>query len=163
MSSSTTGAAQPQRASGETPNPWLRLLCSCSLVSLVLAAAGSAAGGAVSGLAAAASVAAAVALVVVFFGITLLIGHVVGLRNPRAALGAFMFGYVVKVVGFGAVVFLLGTPAWVDAAWFIGASVGTVIAWQATEMIVFSRLRFQLYDDGAPDADSQERGAREAA
>lgn len=163
MSANGTGEAQPRRVAGETPQPWLRLLRSCSLVALVLAAAGSAAAGLISGLPAVASVVSAILLVVVFFGITLIIGHVVGLRNPRAALGAFMVGYIVKVVGFGAVVFLLGTPAWVDGAWFIGAAVAAVIVWQATEMIVFSRLRFQLYDDEPAAAPSPERGVHGAA
>ncbi|WP_146009036.1 hypothetical protein [Zhihengliuella halotolerans] len=163
MSANSTGEAQPRRAAGETPQPWLRILRSCSLVSLALVVAGGVAAGLISGLPAVASVASAILLVLVFFGITLLIGHYVGLRNPRAALGAFMLGYIVKVVGFGAVVFLVGTPAWVDGAWFVGAAVAAVIGWQATEMIVFSRLRFQLYDDEPVSDGARERGARGAA
>ncbi|GAA3692539.1 hypothetical protein GCM10022377_01200 [Zhihengliuella alba] len=147
-----------QRAAGETPQPWLKLLRVCSIASagiaLVLAAAGAIAAGGEAAL----SAVGAVALVLVFFGITLLIGHVVGRRNPRAALGAFMFGYLIKVVGFGAVVFLLGAPAWLDRLWFLIGGVAGVVVWQATELTVFARFRFQLYDDESAPADGGDRG-----
>ncbi|WP_309082091.1 hypothetical protein [Zhihengliuella sp.] len=146
------GARIP-RAAGETPQPWLTLLRACSLASVGLAAALAIAGLLAAGIEAALSAIGAVVLVLVFFGITLLIGHVVGRRNPRAALGAFMFGYLIKVVGFGAAVFLLGTPDWIDRLWFLIGGVAGVVVWQATELIVFSRLRFQLYDDESAPAD----------
>ncbi|MBG6083639.1 hypothetical protein [Zhihengliuella flava] len=156
MSQTRADAAMRPSAAGETTQPWLRLLRASALVITIATVAAILPAGLISGLNAVYSVLAAAALVVVFFGITLLIGHFVGLRHPRAALGAFMAGYLVKVVGFGAVVFLMGTPDWLVREWFLGAAVGAVIVWQATEMVVFSRFRFQLYDDGAS---AGERGA----
>lgn len=160
MSQTRADAQKRPTAAGETSQPWLRLLRASSLVIAVATVAAILPAALISGVNAVLSVAAAAALVVVFFGITLLIGHFVGLRHPRAAMGAFMAGYLVKVVGFGAVVFLLGTPEWLARGWFLGAAVGAVIVWQATEMVVFSRFRFQLYDDGAQ---SGERGAHGVA
>jgi ATP synthase protein I len=88
----------------------------------------------------------------VFFGISLLIGHYVGRSNPSGAIGAFLAAYVVKVVGFGAIVFILGAPAWLDRMWFFVAAVAGVVIWQGAEVFAFSRIRHQLYADPADDA-----------
>lgn len=88
------------------------------------------------------------ALVVAFFGISLLIGHYAGRTNPSGALGLFAVTYAIKVVGFAAVLFFLGTPGWLDRTWFFSGALATVIAWQVAEVIAFSRLRTPLYDDG---------------
>lgn len=146
--------AKSPSASGETPGPWLAILRKCFVATAVASAAAAAAAYFAAGPAAAGSVAAAAVLVVVFFGSSLLIGHVVGRRNPSAALGAFMVGYVVKVVGFGAVAFLVGAPAWLDKDWFMWSAVGTVVLWQAVELFAFSKVRLRIYNDPEPAADS---------
>jgi ATP synthase protein I len=87
------------------------------------------------------------ALVVLFFAISLLIGHVVGRRNPSGAIGAFIATYVLKVVGFGAALFIIGTPDWLQTTWFFIAAVVSVVVWQITEVFTFSRVRYQIYDD----------------
>jgi len=92
------------------------------------------------------------ALVVVFFAISLLVGHFVGRRNPSGAIGAFIATYVLKVVGFGAALFLIGTPDWLDTTWFFVAAVVAVVAWQAAEVFAFSRVRYQIYDDASENA-----------
>ncbi|EMY34649.1 hypothetical protein D477_008338 [Arthrobacter crystallopoietes BAB-32] len=104
------------------------------------------------------------ALVVVFFGISLLVGHVVGQRNPSGAIGAFIATYILKVVGFGAALFLIGTPEWLDTTWFFIAAVAAVVVWQVAEVHAFSRVRYQIYDDqastpnGAPRKDGRHAG-----
>lgn len=145
-----SAAGQPRvpRASGETPGPWLAILRLCSAVAAVLVALLCGAAGLLVGSGAAASALAGGVLVVVFFGVSLLIGHWVGRRNPSAALGAFMAGYAVKVVLLGVLAFAFGAPAWLDGTWFLIAVVSTVVLWQAAELYAFSKLRFHLYGSG---------------
>lgn len=139
--------ARAVRESGETPAPWLSILRKCSAVTgaaavLVAIVAWSAAGPAAAG-----SSLAAAAVVIVFFGISLGIGHLVGRRNPSAAFGAFMIGYVVKVVVLGVLAFSLGTPAWLNGTWLLVGVISAVVIWQVVELHAFSRLRLQLYND----------------
>lgn len=89
-------------------------------------------------------------VVMTFFGLSLLVGHVVSLRMPGAVMGAFVMTYFVKVVGFAAVLLALGTPTWLDKPWFAGAAVAAVLLWQATEVVIFSKQRFLFFDE--PDA-----------
>jgi ATP synthase protein I len=133
--------------SGPTASPWLDILRKCLAVTgagalLLCAAAGLTAGGG-----GAFSAAFGYAVVAAFFGISLLIGHFAGKTNPSGALGLFAVTYAIKVVGFAAVLFVLGTPAWLERTWFFGAAVGTVVLWQIVEVYVFSKARHQLYND----------------
>jgi ATP synthase protein I len=146
------GARAPLSASGPTVSPWLSILAKAAsaagagtLVVMGLGfmiAGGNAALGALLGA----------ALVVVFFAISLLVGHYVGRSNPSGAIGAFIATYVLKVVGFGAVLFLIGTPAWLDTTWFFVAAVVAVVVWQAAEVFAFSRVRYQIYGDSQENA-----------
>ncbi|GER24187.1 hypothetical protein NCCP1664_26820 [Zafaria cholistanensis] len=148
-------------ASGATPGPWLAILRTCLVATAVLVAVLAAAAGLVSGsLAGAASAVAGGLLVAVFFGISLLVGHLVGRRNPSAALGAFLAGYVIKVLGFGVLAFGVGRPEWLDTLWFFVAAVASVVVWQAAELRAFSKLRLRLYDEPADGPAPQEGGAR---
>lgn len=134
-------------ASGPTGSLWLRILLRCAAVTgsaLVLAAVVALL---MHGGSAVASAAFGYAIVALFFGVSLLIGHVVGRSNPSGALGIFIVTYAIKVVGFAAVLFVIGAPAWLDRPWFFGSAVGTVILWQMVEVAVFSRARHQLYND----------------
>jgi ATP synthase protein I len=90
------------------------------------------------------------ALVLVFFGISLLIGHLVGRNNPSGAVGLFVATYFVKVVGFAVVLFALGTPEWLHGRWFLIGAVVAVIVWQGAEVWGFSKARLQIYNDPAP-------------
>ncbi|WP_298251472.1 hypothetical protein [uncultured Arthrobacter sp.] len=147
-----TGAGHPTLigASNPTPSPWLGILARSALAGgatgLVLAAAAflAATPGAVL------SALLGSGLVMVFFAISLLIGHFVGASNPSGALGLFVLTYAVKVVGFGAVLFLFGTPAWLESTWFFISALSTVITWQIAEVVAFSRIRTLLYDETAP-------------
>jgi len=86
-------------------------------------------------------------LVMTFFGLSLLVGHIFSKRMPTAVMGVFVMTYFVKVVGFAAVLFALGTPTWLDKPWFAGAAVASVLLWQATEVVVFSKQRFLLFNE----------------
>ncbi|WP_315913102.1 hypothetical protein [Arthrobacter sp. lap29] len=88
-------------------------------------------------------------LVIAFFGLSLLVGHLFSKRMPGAVMGIFVMTYFVKVVGFAAVLFALGTPTWLNKSWFAGAAVAAVLLWQATEVIIFSKQRFLIFDESA--------------
>ncbi|MDQ0101211.1 ATP synthase protein I [Paenarthrobacter nicotinovorans] len=95
-------------------------------------------------------------LVMLFFGISLLIGHFVGRSNPSGAVGLFVATYFIKVVGFAVVLFVLGAPDWLHARWFLIGAVVAVVFWQAAEIYGFSKARLQIYNDpadpkGGPD------------
>ncbi|MCG2623991.1 hypothetical protein LVY72_19035 [Arthrobacter sp. I2-34] len=146
-----SSAAPAVAAAGPTSSPWLKILARsaaaagvCSLLVILAAFL-------LAGAAGAASAVLGAGLVIVFFGISLLIGHFVGRSNPSGAIGAFLAAYVIKVVGFGAMVFILGAPAWLDRVWFFVAAVAGVVVWQGAELFAFSRIRHQIYADPADD------------
>ncbi len=86
-------------------------------------------------------------LVMAFFGLSLLAGHLFARTRPEAVMGIFIMTYFVKVLGFGAVLFYLGTPGWLNRPWFAGAAVACVLIWQATEVVIFSKQRFLFFND----------------
>ncbi|GGH94144.1 hypothetical protein ACFFGR_09835 [Arthrobacter liuii] len=86
-------------------------------------------------------------LVMLFFGISLLIGHFVGRNNPSGAIGVFVATYFIKVVGFAVVLFVVGAPAWLHGRWFVIGAVVAVVLWQAAEIHSFSKARLQIYND----------------
>lgn len=144
-------AASAVAASGATASPWLKILAACSAASAVLLLLTALAGWLVAGPAAAASALFGGAVVILFFAVSLLIGHVMGRRNPSGAIGVFILTYLVKVVGFAAVLFAFGRPEWLDGAWFLGAAVATVVVWQAAEVFAFSRTRHLLYSESGQE------------
>lgn len=93
-------------------------------------------------------------LVMAFFGLSLLVGHIFSKRMPRAVISIFFMTYFVKVVGFAAVLFAVGTPDWLNKPWFLAGAVVCVLLWQATEVVIFSRQRFLLFDDSADSSDA---------
>lgn len=152
--------AHAVRESGATPSPWLSILRQCALFTGIAVVVTALVALAVAGPAAAGSALGAGAVVIAFFGISLGIGHVVGRRNPSAAFGGFIIGYVVKVVVLGVLAFGLGTPAWLDGTWLLIGVVATVVIWQIVELRAFSRLRLQLYNDPLPPTPTDEGGNR---
>ena len=133
--------------SGPTPSLWLKLLKVSSLaaaagliVTAVPALLMDGAPGAVStilgGL-----------LVMVFFGISLLVGHYVGRNNPSGAIGLFVATYFVKVVGFAVVLFAIGRPEWLHSRWFVIGALVAVVLWQVAELYGFSKARLQTFND----------------
>lgn len=134
-------------ASGPTGSLWLRILLRCAALtgSALVLAAGTAL--VLHGGSAAASAVFGYVVVVLFFSVSLLVGHYVGRSNPSGALGIFIITYAIKVVGFAAVLFFIGAPDWLDRGWFFGSAVGAVVLWQIVEVVVFARARHQLYHD----------------
>ncbi|MGJ3188685.1 hypothetical protein FQP90_10125 [Paenarthrobacter nitroguajacolicus] len=142
--------------SGETSNLWLRLLFLSSVASLAGLAITSIVAALMNGGQGALSATFGGGLVMVFFAISLLIGHFVGRNNPSGAVGLFVATYFVKVVGFAVVLFAIGTPAWLHGRWFLIGAVVAVVLWQAAEIYGFSKARLQIYNDpadpkGGPD------------
>jgi ATP synthase protein I len=86
-------------------------------------------------------------LVMLFFAISLLVGHFMGRNNPSGAIGLFVATYFVKVVGFAVVLFVVGAPAWLHGRWFLTGAVATVVLWQVAEVYGFSKARLQIYND----------------
>lgn len=137
----------PVGATGPTKSLWLHLLklsSAAAAAGLVLCAVPAAV---VDGAAGAASSSLGGLLVMLFFGISLLVGHFVGRNNPSGAIGAFVATYFIKVVGFAAVLFVVGAPQWLDGRWFVAGAVTAVVLWQAAELYGFSKARLQIYND----------------
>ncbi|NVM94052.1 hypothetical protein G6034_03825 [Arthrobacter sp. AETb3-4] len=137
----------PVQVAGPSATPWLNILNKCLLVAAAATVALAAAAFIVSGWSGAGSVVLGSVVVVAFFGLSLLVGHVYGRKNPSGAIGVFMVTYLVKVVGFAVVLFTLGAPTWLNGPWFAAAGVVVVLLWQGTEVVTFSRQRLQLYND----------------
>ncbi|HBH58169.1 MAG TPA: hypothetical protein DDY41_08510, partial [Arthrobacter bacterium] len=93
-------------------------------------------------------------LVMLFFAISLLVGHFMGRSNPSGAIGMFVATYFIKVVGFAVVLFVIGAPAWLLSRWFVIGAVATVVLWQAAEIYAFSKARLQIYNDPEPEEPS---------
>lgn len=149
--SAVNGAARGQiPASGPSTSPSANILKKCLLVGvgglvvmMVLALVFTDAHGVL-------SVVFGSLLVMAFFGLSLLVGHIVAKRKPKAVMNAFFLSYIVKVFGFAAVLLSLGVPTWLNKPWFAGAAVASVLLWQATEVVVFSKQRFLLFNEDAP-------------
>lgn len=134
-------------ASGPTASLWLYLLkisAAAAAVGLVLCGATAMF---LNGGAAVLSSALGGLLVMLFFGISLLVGHFVGRSNPSGAIGVFVATYFIKVVGFAIVMFVLGAPQWLQGRWFVAGAVVAVVLWQAAEIYGFSKVRLQIYND----------------
>ncbi|WP_246036145.1 hypothetical protein [Sinomonas susongensis] len=126
---------------------WLRLAGLCTGTTAALDAILAIVAWVATGPAAAGSVAFAAVVVIAFFAISLLVGHFVGRRNPAGAIGMFAVVYLIKIVGFAAVLIWMGTPNWINPPWFGAAGIVTVVVWQAVELWGFSRVRLQIFND----------------
>ncbi|MDQ6740168.1 MAG: hypothetical protein M3021_07330, partial [Actinomycetota bacterium] len=99
-SSATGGQVPPGRivVSGPTSSPWLRILAYCSVSAVAVVVTLTAVSAVTSGGMGVLSVLFGAAVVVLFFAISLLVGHFVGRKNPSGAIGVFLVTYLVKVV-----------------------------------------------------------------
>ena len=137
--------------SGSPKSPWLGLAATCSAASATTAAILAIVAFVVGGTGAGGSVLFSAVMVIAFFALSLVAGHIAGRNNPSGAIGVFAVVYVVKIVGFAALLLWLGKPAWIVGPWFGAAGIMTVVVWQVVEVLAFSRLRLQIFDD-APAA-----------
>ncbi|RKO26806.1 hypothetical protein D7Z96_03265 [Pseudarthrobacter phenanthrenivorans] len=137
----------PVGASGPTPTLWLDLLKRSSIAAAAGLAVCAIAAAALNGSSGALSSTLGGLLVMLFFGISLLVGHFVGRSNPSGAIGVFVATYFIKVVGFAVVLFAIGAPQWLHSRWFVAGAVTAVVLWQAAEIHGFSKARLQIYND----------------
>lgn len=142
-----------------TPSLWLRLLFLSSTAAVLGLAALSLAAAVANGPKGLASAATGGMLVIVFFAISLLIGHFVGKNNPSGAIGLFVASYFIKVVGFAVALFAIGRPEWLDGRWFVAGAVTAVVTWQVAEIIGFRKARLQIYNDPSPLKDASDAEA----
>ena len=147
-----SAARPPIEASGPTASPSWNILKKCLLVDGIAVVIMVVAAFVFTDLDGVISVLFGSLLVMAFFGLSLFVGHLFSKRMPSAVMGIFVITYFVKVVGFAAVLFALGTPTWLNKPWFAGAAVVAVLAWQATEVVIFSKQRFLLFDETAAGA-----------
>lgn len=158
-SNAETGRPSGKRGVGSVGQPtslWLRLLLLSAAAAVAATAVTCVIAAFMNGGQGALSAAFGAVLVMLFFGISLLIGHFVGRNNPSGAVGLFVATYFIKVVGFAVVLFVLGAPEWLHDRWFLIGAVVTVVFWQAAEIYGFSKARLQIYNDpaeqkGGPD------------
>ncbi|ABM08429.1 MULTISPECIES: hypothetical protein [Micrococcaceae] len=158
-SNAETGRPSGKRGVGSVGQPsslWLRLLLLSAAAAVAATAVTCVIAAFINGGQGALSAAFGAVLVMLFFGISLLIGHFVGRNNPSGAVGLFVATYFIKVVGFAVVLFVLGAPEWLHDRWFLIGAVVTVVFWQAAEIYGFSKARLQIYNDpaeqkGGPD------------
>ncbi|MCC3273839.1 hypothetical protein MUK71_11140 [Arthrobacter zhangbolii] len=143
--------------SGPTAAPWLGILRAAFLLTGAAAVLAAAAAAVLTGPGAAASSLLGWFLIAAFFGISLLVGHFVGRSNPSGAIGMFAVTYAIKIVGFAAILFGLGTPEWLHREWFSLTAVGAVVLWQAAEVRAYSRTRHLIYAD-IPDETTKGAG-----
>ncbi|HEU4667016.1 MAG TPA: hypothetical protein VFS79_05065 [Arthrobacter sp.] len=134
-------------ASGPTASLWLHLLKLSSIAAAVGLLLCAAVALLLQGVDGALSSTAGGLLVMLFFGISLLVGHFVGRSNPSGAIGMFVATYFVKVVGFAVVLFAVGAPQWLQGRWFVAGAVTAVVLWQAAEIYGFSKARLQIYNE----------------
>ncbi|WP_138413141.1 hypothetical protein [Sinomonas gamaensis] len=143
--------ARPGRPAGSAgvsfSSLWLRLAWLCTAVTAAVAVILAIVAWATTDLAAAGSVLFSAVVVIAFFAISLVVGHLVGRRNPAGAIGMFAVVYLVKIVGFAALLLWIGTPAWINPPWFGGTGIAEVVVWQAVELWGFSRVRLQIFND----------------
>ncbi|MCC9146551.1 MULTISPECIES: hypothetical protein [unclassified Arthrobacter] len=135
--------------SGPTKAPWLGILRTALAVTGGAAVLAAVVAALSAGAGAAASALSGWFLIAAFFGISLLVGHVVGRSNPSGAIGMFVVTYAIKVVGFAVILFGLGTPVWLHREWFALTAVGAVVLWQVAEIRAFSRTRHLIFNDAA--------------
>lgn len=153
-SQNANGSVAPLAVSGPSESPWLKILQRCLLFTAPVVVLIVLAGWIFKGPFAALSAVFGGALVLVFFTISLLIGHLVGRKNPTAMFGAFFIGYIVKFFGIAGALIALGSPDWFERIWFLIAAVAAVLIWLAAEMLVFSRLRLQIFNDPVQNGES---------
>ncbi|MEE2568389.1 hypothetical protein V1638_03115 [Pseudarthrobacter sp. J64] len=149
--SGRTSGNGPVGVSGSTSSLWLKLLKLSALAATAGLAIASAAAVILNGQAGMLSTVFGGLLVMLFFGISLLVGHFVGRRNPSGAIGLFVATYFVKVVGFAVILFVIGRPDWLHGRWFLIGAVTAVVLWQAAELYGFSKARLQIFNDPTPD------------
>lgn len=145
---SQVGAVVPT-ASEPQENPWFGIALRCVSYTAAVGVLVCLVGAVLAGVPGLVSSLTAMIVVVVFFAISLLVAAYMGHRAPKAIMGAFMLTYVVKVIGFGALLLIPHDPSWFSRLWMTIGAVVSVIVWQVIEVLLFSRMRLQIFDEEA--------------
>lgn len=166
-SAHSSAAQAPLAASGPTRSPSWNILKKCLQVGGIATAAMVLAAFIFTDKHGVLSVLCGSLVVIVFFAFSLLVAHVFGRNRPQAVMSIFFMSYLVKVIAFSAILFALGAPSWLNKPWFAGAAIAAVLVWQATEVVIFSKQRFLLFDDSgsssSPHYDAVDRGNDEGS
>lgn len=137
-------------ASSAPRSPWMGILKTCVAYTVGVGVIASIAAWPILGSSEAGSLAFGCALIVVFFGISLLVAEWAGRYRSSWALPAFLFMYVAKILGMGALVIFSGLPSWVLAPYFMWGAVGSLVLWQFGEIRAFSRARLPIFNHEDP-------------
>jgi uncharacterized membrane protein len=140
----SSGTARRRR---QNTRGWWGILWACLAVCLVALAVGAGIAWPVAGAEAAASLALAGAAVVALSAMSLALTAWSWTRWRDQAIFLALFGFVVKLVLMAVLLTVVPAPGWLLA---VPAAVGAlvaILAWQATEVLVFARTRQQIYDD----------------
>lgn len=157
--SHSTPAPQGASVSHGDALPWLGILKWCLALTVPAVLVAAVIGSIVAGVPGLVSTLAAAGVVVLFFAISLLVGHFVGHLAPKALLGAFALTYIIKVIGFGAFLLVPTDPSWFSKAWATVGAVLALVVWQGTEMYRFSKLRLRIFDDPQAPTTSRKEGS----
>lgn len=140
----SSGAVRVRR---QNTRGWWGILTACLAVCLIALAVAAVIAWPVAGAAAAGSLGLAGAAVVLLSAMTLALTAWSWNRWRDQAIFIALFGFVVKIVLMAVLLTVVPAPGWLQA---LPAGVGAlvaILAWQATEVLVFARTRQQIYDD----------------
>jgi ATP synthase protein I len=137
-------------ASSAPRSPWMGILKTCTAYTFSVGAAVSLVLWPILGAQFAGSIGFAVGLVIIFFGVSLLIAELAGRYRSSWALPAFLFTYMLKIVGMGFLVLFSGLPDWVYRPAFMWGAIGALVLWQFGEIRAFSKARLPIFDDEEP-------------
>lgn len=155
----TTPAPEGAPVSHGDVLPWMGILKWCLALTVPAVLIAAVIGFVVAGVPGLVSTLAAAGVVVLFFAISLVVGHFVGHLAPKALLGAFALTYLIKVIGFGAFLLVPTDPSWFSRTWATVGAVLALIVWQGTEMYRFSQLRLRVFDDPQAPTTTRKEGS----
>ncbi len=138
---------RPARRRRQNTRGWWGILTACLAVCVIALAVAAGIAWPLGGAAAAASLGLAGAAVVALSAMSLALTAWSWNRWRDQAIFIALFGFVVKLVLMAVLLTVVPAPGWLQA---LPAGVGAllaVLAWQATEVLVFARTRQQIYDD----------------
>lgn len=137
-------------ASSAPRSPWMGILKTCTAYTFGAGAVASLVLWPILGARFAGSVGFGVGLVIIFFGVSLLIAELAGRYRSSWALPAFLFTYMLKIVGMGLLVLFSGLPDWVYRPAFMWGAIGALVLWQFGEIRAFSKARLPIFADEDP-------------
>ncbi|MFT4147188.1 MAG: hypothetical protein QM632_00075 [Micrococcaceae bacterium] len=90
-----------------------------------------------------------------FSGISLVVAVVVSRKHPELLLVSFGAGYIVKIMMFALFFMLIKKPSWLDGAAFVYSALLVLLAWLATEVVSFMKIKRPYFDTAQGHSDGQ--------